>query len=371
MTMAQPQMNGIQQNLALRQALLASAPRMTKKVGTFTESTSPEGRTTRIKLFNVGILTKLRLKVTANVTIATDALTASPKAPWNSISQLKVTDFEGVDRVNVSGFQLWTLQSNRMRTPAFINNEGMAAVSALPFVPTAISTDDIEFYIEVPLAYDDERDLRGAILAQTATGEMFLNITWNNDFLQDGNEDGVYSADGTNGTCVVNSITVDVYQDYLLPQSIGGQIPIPQADLLTVYEINGNYRITDNISNGQERLLNYPNMRSVIGFYANWFNAGALADSISTFRLIANGNNILREDSLHTQLMTQRNWINGDLKKGVYWQNHRARPIETALYGNVQCGLTFNASASGTYYLEQMTEAFYTKGAVLPGMTNQ
>lgn len=363
--------NGVQQNLMLRNALLASAPRMSKKLGTFTESSSPEGRTTRIKLFNVGVVTTLRLKVTANVTIATDALGVSPKAPWNAIQQIKVTDFEGVDRVNVSGFQLFVLQSVRNRTPAYINNEGLAAVSTLPVVPTAIGTANIEFYVEVPIAFDAERDLRGAILAQTAVGEMFLNITWNSDFLVDGSDDAVYNSDGTNGTCTVNSISVDVFQDYLLPQSLNGQIPLPTADLLTVYELNGNYRITDNLSNGQERLLNYPNMRSVIGFYANWLNNGALSNAISTFRLVANGNNVLREDTLATQLMEQRKWINGDLKTGAFYQLHRSRPIETALYGNVQMGLTFNANPTGTYYIEQMTESFYTKGAILPGMTNQ
>lgn len=358
-------------NMQLRAALLATSPRNSKKVGTFTQASSPEGKTERIKLFNVGIITKLRLLVTANVTIAANAIVASPKAPFNILSQIKLTDFEGVDRVNLSGFQLFVLQSVRSRTPAYINNEGLAAVSTLPIVPTGTGTADIKFYVEIPLAYDDERDLRGAILAQTAVGEMYLNLTYNSLFLNDGKDDGVYNSKGSAGTCAVNSISVDVYQDYLLPQSIGGQIPLPIADLMTVYELNGNYRITDNLSNGQERLLNYPNMRSVIGFYANYINNSLLADDISQFRLVANGNNVLTEDGLQTQYMKQRGWINGDLKKGAFFQLHRARPIETAMYGNMQMGLTFSAAPTGDYYLEQMTEAFYAKGAMLPGITNQ
>ena len=257
--------NQMGQNLALRNALLSTAPRMRKKLGTFTESSAPEGKTTRVKLFNVGIITKLLLKVVANVTIGTATAGASPKAPWNAIKQIKLVDFEGTDRVNCSGYQLWLLNSVRNRTPAFYNNEGKSIVSPYPKTPLAVATDTIEFYVEVPVAYDPERDLRGAILAQTAVGEMFLNITWNDDFHQSGNDDGVYNG-GATSTCVVNSIAVDVYQDYLLPQSIGGQTPLPMLDLLTVYEINGNFRYTDNISNGQERLIPYPNVRSFLQF---------------------------------------------------------------------------------------------------------
>lgn len=359
--------SAIQQNALMRDALLATALRQEKKLGTFTESTTPEGRTTRIKLFNVGIVTKIGILVTANVTIGTANGTVSPKAPWNVIEQLKITDYEGTDRVNLSGFQLWMLNSVRERTPAFINNEGLSAVSTLPVVPTAQATADIQFYIEVPLAFDPERDLRGAIYAQTAVGEMFLQIKWNSDFHVNGSDDGVYNGAGTS-VVTVNSISAEVYQHYLLPQSVQGQIPIPQLDLLTVYELNGNLKVTDNLSNGQERLISYPNVRSVIGMYLNWLNGGAMANTVSNFRLIANGNNILQEASLSKQLMKQRGWINGDLKTGAFFMNHRHKPIETAMFGNVQLGVTLSAAPSGTYYMEQLTESFYAKGMMLPGV---
>lgn len=359
-------MNDAAQNLALRNALLATAPRMRKKLGTFTGT---EGSTTRIKLFNVGVITKLFAVVTANVTIGTATATVSPKAPWNAINQLKLTDFEGNDRINVSGLQLWEINSVRKRTPAFYNNESKAAVSTLPVVPTAVGTADIIFPIEIPVAYDAEADLRGAILAQTAVGEMFLNITWNSDFHVNGSDDAVYNGAATS-TCVVNSISVDLFQDYLLPQPVGGQLPLPLADLLTVYELNGNFRFTDNIANGQERMLTYPNVRSVIGSYTNFLNAGVVSDAISRFTLVTNGNNVLQENTLNSQLMEQRDWFNGDMIKGFFFMNHRSRPIQTALYGNVQAGMTFSAAPSGTYYIEQCFESFYPKGAILPGMTN-
>lgn len=360
--------SSLQQNALMRDALLATAIRQEKKLGTFVESSAPEGKTTRIKLFNTGVVTKLGILVTANVTVGTANATLSPKAPWNIIDQLKLTDFEGTDRVNLSGFQLFMLNSVRERTPAFINNEGLAGVSTLPAVPVAQATQDLKFYVEVPLAYDAERDLRGAIYAQTAVGEMFLNIKWNGDFHVNGSDDGVYNGAATT-TCVVNSISAEVTQHYLFPQSVQGMIPIPQADLLTVYELNGNLRVTDNLSNGQERLISYPNVRSVVGMYVNWMNNGIMSNAISDFRLIANGNNVLIERSNEAQLQNQRKWINGDLKTGAFFMNHRARPIETSLYGNVQLGCKLSAAPTGTFYMEQFTEAFYNKGSMLPGIS--
>jgi len=358
--------NNVGENLALRNALLATAPRMRKKLGSFSAT---QGNTTRVKLFNVGVIQKLVGVVTASVTIAGNALVAGKRGAHALLSQVKVVDFEGTDRVNASGYQLWVLNSVRNRTPAFLNNESMTAVSSMPTVPTAVGTANIQYYFEIPIAYDPERDLRGAILAQTAVGEMFVNLTVGT-LLTDGSDEGVYNSKGAAGTLTVNSINIDLYQDYLFPQAIGGQLPLPMQDLLTVYEINGNFRLTDNISNGQERLIPYPNVRSVLASYTNWMNAGAMSNAINKFTLIANGNNILTENSLDTQLMEQRNWFNGDLQIGTFFYNHRNRPVETAMYGNVQAGITFNAAPSCVYYIEQMFESFYPKGALLPGMTN-
>jgi len=358
-----------QQNAALRAALLATSPRMSKKLNTVTDLL-PQGKTTRVKLYNVGVITTLRLVVSINVTIGIAAATVSPKAPYNSIANIQLVDYEGVSRVNLSGYQLWQIQSIRERTPAFFNNEAASKINSMPLVPTAVSTDVIKFYLEIPIAYDPERDLRGAILGQTAVGDMFLNITWNNQMLSNGNDDGVYNGAGTS-TLVVNSSTVEVYQDYLFPQNLGSGVPLPMLDLMTVYGLEGNLRVTDNLANGQERLLSFPNVRSVIGVYANWINNGIMSDAISSVRLIVNGNNVLQEHSLDSQQMIQRKWINSDMPKGTFFMLFRQRPVETVVFGNVQLGLTFSAAPAGNSYLEQAYESFYAKGSTLPGLSNQ
>lgn len=357
------------QNMALRQALLASSPRYSKKIGVFTE-TLPQGKTTRMKLFNVGVITTLRFIVTINATLGVASATLSPKAPYNAISNISLVDYEGVSRVNISGYQLFQIQSVRERTPAYLNNESTTKNNTMPITPVAVATDNIKFYLEVPVAYDPERDLRGAILGQTGTGDMFLNITWNNVMFSNANDDGVFNGAATT-TAVINTATVELYQDYLFPQNLGGGVPLPMMDLMTVYGLEGNLRVSDNLSNGQERLLSFPNVRSVIGVYANWINNGIMSDAISAIRLVVNGNNVLQEHTLDSQQMIQRKWINSDLPKGTFFMLFRQRPVETVVYGNVQLGLTFSAAPTGNNYLEQCYETFYPKGSTLPGLSNQ
>jgi hypothetical protein len=48
---------------------------------------------------------------------------------------------------------------------------------------------------------------------------------------------------------------------------------------------------------------------------------------------------------------------------------HRDKPIETALFGNVQYGITPSAANGGNQYFEVGFESFYTKGSTLPGLS--
>lgn len=371
--------SAVSQNLGLRNALLATAPRMRKNLGVFTSNGAPAG-TTRIKLFNVGITTRLVMVVRATYTIATAAVTLSPKAPWNMIQKVKLTDYDGTDRINASGYQLWVLNSVRGGAqPYGYNNTSAASVLAAPSAPVAIGNQSAEFLIEVPLAFNPASDLRGALLTQTSVGEAYLNIDWNSTFAAAANADAVFNTTG-GGTVTNVVITCQVFQEYLLPQAIqGGIVPIPTIDLMTVYEYAGALKSADNIAAGQEKLFNYPNVRSVIGAYFNFVNNGVMnvaGTDLSLLRLIANGNNVLREYGPDDKLFEQR--IAGansgfapmsDLRPGTYFELHRDLPIQTALYGNVQYGITPSAANGGNQYFEVGFESFYTKGSTLPGLS--
>src|SRR5262245_8490471 len=111
----------LQMNQALRALLLQSAPRMRKDLGVYTGAL---GQTTRVQIFNVGLLTALQIAVTCPITIGVATATTSPRAPYNLINRIRLTDYDGTDRVNWSGFQLFILNCVRARIPYGINNEG-------------------------------------------------------------------------------------------------------------------------------------------------------------------------------------------------------------------------------------------------------
>ncbi|MHB8387515.1 hypothetical protein [Metallibacterium sp.] len=362
----------VQQNGNLRAMLLQSAPRMRKSLGNFSGGTL--GGTTRVKLFNVGITTKLILNVSVSVDIGVAIATASPKAPFNIINRIKLTDFDGTDRVNCSGFQLATLQCVREKHAYGYNNDSQTSVLANPAVPTAIAAgQNLQFIIEVPLAFSDT-DLRGALLTQTAVGEAWLSLDWNSLLYQSLNDDAVYNGAPTTTVALSAGATIQVAveQEYLLPQSIGGQVPLPALDLMTVYELSGALRSADNIAVGSEKLFNYPNVRSVIGAYFSYLNNGVMhtpTTDLTRVRLIANGNNVLREYTPFTKLFDMRKLINGDWRVGTIWELSREKPIQTALFGNVQYGITFAAVTAGNTNVEVMFESFYTKGSTLPGLS--
>ena len=369
-----------QQNLSMRAMLLASSPRARKNVLT---TTAPLGGTVRLKLFNVGVITKLVLQVSAAVTIGTANAVLGPKAPWNIIQRVRLTDYDGTDRVNLSGFQLFILNCVRQRTLYGFNNSAATGFTAFtnPSVPIAIGAQTVNFFIEIPLAYDVDnpvvqlQDLRGAILGQTAVGEMYLSIDFISSLISvTGDVDSLYSGSGT--TTVVatttNLFTVTLWQEYILPQTLGnGQIALPAIDLQTVYELNGALKSTDNISVGTEKLVNYPNVRSVIGVYANYVTGGTqVAQNVSRFRTIANGNNILIDHSEQSQLFYQRTFMiqDNDTLPAAYFRAHRDKPMETQLFGNLQWGITPSTVTGGNQYFEIAFESFYTKGQSLPGM---
>ncbi len=364
-----------QDNAAMRAALLATAPRFVKSLGAQTAGTSG---TTRQKLFNVGVLTKLLVLAQAAITIGTATAVPSGKAPWNLINRVRVSDYDNTDRVNLSGFQLFVLNCVRWRTNYGFNNEAATAVFTNPIVPTAVASATLQFFIEIPIAYDVDnpvvqaQDLRGAIMAQTAVGEMYLTIDWTTSLYTNNDVESVYAGAGT--TTVVGQsasyITQTTWQEFLMPQAVGGngEIPLPPIDLQTVYELSGNVKSSDNLAAAQEKLVNYPNVRSVIGGYWNFVSGGVLAVTVTGLRLIVNGNAIVEDDTYQSHLFRQRRYLNTDVANGVFWKPHRIKPVETWLFGNVQLGFTPSAVAGGNQYLELMFESFYTKGAALPGV---
>jgi hypothetical protein len=85
-------------------------------------------------------------------------------------------------------------------------------------------------------------------------------------------------------------------------------------------------------------------------------------------RLYVNGNNIMLDRANNTQLMEQRRYRNSDTRNGQYSMIFRDRPIETALLGNVQHGITFGA-ISGVCDVEYTVESYFPLNSTLPGLS--
>jgi len=372
-------------NAIMRRLLVDSAPKYIKKLGTVT---AVAGGDARIKLANVGIITRLICQVTCNLTIGTATATIGPKGAHAAITKVKLTDFDGSDRISCSGYQLFIRNSLRNHQSAL---QGMAALQSAvigtsattaglpttgltnPNIPTAVATANMVFFIEVPVAIDsDANDLRGAILAQTTVGELYLVLSFASAFYGNGDDDKVYNGAATT-TVAINSISIDTFQEYYLPQALSnGVVPIPQLDILTVYELNGALRSTDNLVSGSEKLLSLPNVRQIIGVYSNYLNnaimGGGSGNDLAIIKLIANGNNIIREYSANFLYYEQRRRLGTDIGKGAYFIDMKENPIQTNLYGNVQLSLTPGGVLTSPS-VEVMYEGLYIKGAALSGLS--
>jgi hypothetical protein len=359
-------------NAAMRGQLLAISPVIKKRLATLTTA---DGGQVRAKLLNVGILTRLWLVVTVPVTVGVATAVPSVMAPYNLLSRVRLTDYNGTDRVNLTGFQLFQANSRRKKRIYGANQGANAQVTTNPLVPTAVgAATNMRFVLEVPVALDVDnpviqlRNLSGAIYSQTNVGEMYLTIDTNASEYINGNSDALYQGAGTT-TIALGQISIEVTQEYLAPQAMAdGKIPLPVQDLDTVYELAGAISTSDNIVNGQEKLISYPNFRSVLAFHAGVFNNSLMATGVlSNVRLIANGSTTVFEASEFLALIQQREMMNGsDLVAGAYVFDYTDRPINTALYGNIQLGLTPGIALT-TPRIDYAFESLYRANAALPG----
>lgn len=346
------------QNAADRATLLATGVPMVQKIGTVTGITA--GQTMRQRLSNVGVITRLRVRVTASVNI-TVACTASTNGPYGLISNWNVQDYNTTDRIKLTGGQLYHVNSLRHGRPWMPVGQGLVDTQQTQ-LPTATGAQTIIFNVDLPLAFDPGSDLRGAILAQTVVGQLVLNATVNNSLVGD------VTSPYTAGTATLTGVQFDIWQEFIMPQSA----TLPLIDLNTVYELAGTQSIYAGIVTGGQIYLDYPNVRSVVGAYYQFVDNGAgtvNGTDISTINLIANGNTQMRQFDPLQLRKDQRVMLGGDVPAGFYYIPSRRQPIQTANYSQVQAQWTFGTvTASPAPYLTYAYESFYGLNTPLPGI---
>jgi len=358
-----------QANYAARLNLLQTGLQMTKKLQPYTGAL---GSAIRVPLERMGIMTGITLDITVPVNV-TVAATASAFAPYNIAQQIKYTDYAGVDRVISSGPQIHML--NCMRGNKFMgNSQKMAGYLALAEtgidtdilnVPTAVATANMNFSIYIPIAYDPNSDLRGAVLSQTIYGDHYVTLQTPQALV--GSDSLVYPY--TAGTVAANgNITVQAYQHYIMPQ--GKLDNLPNIDLMTIYAIEGGTTDSSNITAGQSKYVNWPNNRAILSALHIFDNGGAgvlNGADISQITLLGNSNTNIREMTPKYLRMLQRYMMGADLASGVYYLGARSQPITTQLYGNVQTKFDILTANANAYFTSQY-ESFYMAGTPLPGI---
>lgn len=362
------------QNFANRQALIQTGLHMVKKLQPVTATAL--GQTMRINLERIGITTGVLLEFTVPVNV-TAAATQSGFGPYNLAQLLSYTDYAGIQRVLTSGYQLHALNcfrgqrfaDNSHKLGQYITGAETGLDTNLLQLPTAVAQSTINFSLFVPLAYDAMSDLRGAVLSQTIYGDHYVTINLANAFVNADSFTAPYSA-GTAalGTANGGVITVQAYQQYIMPQQ--GVQNLPMIDLSTIYAIEGNYTDNSNIAVGQSKFLNWPNNRAVMSALHVFDNGGsgvANGADLSQIILLGNSNTNIREMSPSYLRRGMRYQLGADLAAGVYYLSSRSQPITTQLYGNVQTRFDVASVNANPYFVSQY-ESTYLSGTPLPGI---
>jgi hypothetical protein len=410
-------MSPAQMNQMARQNLIATGLKFTKRLQSYSSlgSAAILGATVRVPLDRTGIVTGVTLlfnvPYTANATGYGEVIGSyiSQYFPWNIVTNITYTDFAGVKHVNTSGWMLHAM--NMLRGSRIIDNAhamegyitsetginsnilgiqnaatGAAVLKASDFPEYG----NIFFSLYVPLAYDPESDLRGAVLAQTDRGEHYLNITFCNA-LYGATGDPLITpiAGGTAGTFSLGNsgqtygnayIGVDAYQHYIMPQSGISPANLPMIDLGTIYEVLGGLTDNSNIVANSNKYVNWPNNRAIVSalhIFDNPASTTAVGNALNEtdmqqIILLINGNTNVKQMTPALMRYMQRYNLGVDLPSGVYYLSSRRQPITTQLYGNVQTQFNINTvnteAAIGTPYFMTQFESFYLSGTPLPGV---
>lgn len=352
MTQQQPQITAAQANLMARDLIVRGKPGQPPAVDMWQQIysatfTSGVGTQITVPLRNVGLVKRLLVKVTATVTAGAQNISLTPLGLANFWSNVVFTDFDNVARINSQGWHLQLVATAKRRrvygaayttdTPNGYGNI-YTATEVAPATINATLTGALVHFMEIPISYTDH-DLRGCLWANTTSATAQLQLTANNGMLLATGADptlGVYqSAGAAAGT--LTTFTITVYQNYLdqIPVDANGAPILPLGDMSYSYNLL-NTAMGLPVAN-QDNLYAYPNFRQFLSTGFIYDNAGVLniGTDISRIKLqAANQTFILDVDPITLALMT-RTIIGDDVPKGMYYIDHRARPIDTQQYGNI------------------------------------
>lgn len=379
----QAQVSPAQINAIARASIKARAVKMTQQIQS-TSFTAASGNISGVQPVvtinprNVGLILGFWVKVAFNVHNGSAVqIDLSDFGPSNVFSQIQFNDLNNNTRIQTTGWHLGFINSIKARRPfgtALVKTTGIddpigyganfAAQIAAPATIAAGADGACVMWYWVPLSYSDS-DLRGSVYANVVNATMQLLLTFNATPVVANGADStsalyVGDAAGSITLAVINTATVTVYQSYYdqIPTgNIGnGQqgVLLPILDLATIYELK-NTTVNGMVAN-QDFPTQYANFRDFLSTTAVYVNNGTsgargTGTDINTWALqSANFTNIWKMEPGLSALMN-RNHLQTDLPKGVYYFGSREKPISTTQYGNMQLVLNPITATNSPYML--------------------
>ncbi len=355
-----------QDNANARKAILAQAIDRWQSVYTYT-GTPVVGNTFQIPLQNVGLNKRLLVKFSAVVTGAIGkTYNLGPLGLAAFFSNVTFTDLANYQRINTPGWHLHLVNSAKSRFcyGASINKtatdnpfgygSNWTNIQTAAAQMTDATPQTVYGFLEIPISYSDF-DLRGAVFANVLNATFNLQLTINPNLFVASTADGTFamyqSADASLPT--LGQVTITVYQNYLdqLPQTSNGQYVLPLGDLGVAYLWNWTQQ--GPLAQNQDNPFFYANFRnfmSTLMIYDNNKTLTSNGTDINYFSIrTANLTNILQVDPT---VPTLWNRLRGkqDAPTGVYYWDHRKRPIATQQYGN-QAMVTNPTSANSNSFM--------------------
>lgn len=362
--------NAAQRNLVLRGDGMKVAGAVNRWDQIYTKTyTSGTGTVDNIQLKNVGLNKRLLIRVTGTITNTatnTPTQTLSTLGAANFFSNVTLTDLSNQVRINCASWLLIGVSSAKYRKvwgsaltsaanvqPFGYGNNWTTGVQTAGATIASGATSNFYLFFEVPISYSDD-DLRGAIWAQAINAAWYLQYTVNASLFVGSGADAtlaMYQSSTSADLPVLTTFTVTIYQNYLdqLPV-VNNTLILPFLDIQTSYMLLTT-TLTGLVS-GQDFPIPYANFRDFMSTFVIYDNGGTLntGSDVTYFKLsTANVTNLFQIDPYTATLMSRQRF-QADPPKGMYYFDHRNRPINTVQFGNMNLNLnptgTVNVNAA-------------------------
>lgn len=350
-----------QQNQLARNLIIDRAIEMTQSINIQTFAGGAVGQvvgtTINVAPRNVGLIKRFIVEISGSITQGAAETQTQTKFGISALmSQIVFTDLANQTRINTTGWHMHMLATVRRQAQfgaAFTNDSPVQSGSVFPVfkAPASLTTvQTFRMFYEIPITYGDF-DFRGGIYANVVNATMNLQMTINPNFFVASGANATQAAysSSTAQLGILSAVTVNTYQQYLdqIPQSNQGAI-LPMLDLSTAYLLNNTQIL--GLAPNQDVPVPYANFRNFMSTIAVYDNAGVLntGSDIAYWALqSANYTNIWKLDPYIASLMT-REALGDDMPAGTYYFNHRAKPISTIQFGNMQLVINASSVTGGT-----------------------